>query len=58
MNNLIIKEQQSSMDLTIPEMQKIKNQGNFGPNKPPYSYISLIYNAIQQNENKMCTINE
>jgi hypothetical protein len=46
------------MNLTLAEMQKIKKQGNFGPNKPPYSYISLISMAIQQNERQMCTLSE
>ncbi|KAF7637306.1 Fork-head domain-containing protein [Meloidogyne graminicola] len=46
------------MDITINEMQKIKEQGNYGPNKPPYSYISLISMAIQQSELKMCTLSE
>uniref|UniRef100_A0A1I8BDW8 Fork-head domain-containing protein n=1 Tax=Meloidogyne hapla TaxID=6305 RepID=A0A1I8BDW8_MELHA len=48
----------NTMELTVHEMQKIKNQGNFGPNKPPYSYISLISMAIQQSDRKMCTLSE
>nr|CAD2180186.1 unnamed protein product [Meloidogyne enterolobii] len=45
-------------ELTVHEMQKIKNQGSYGPNKPPYSYISLISMAIQQSDRKMCTLSE
>ncbi|KAL3083036.1 hypothetical protein niasHS_010838 [Heterodera schachtii] len=50
--------QEGGMNLTESEMNKIRKNGNFGPNKPPYSYISLISMAIQQSERKMCTLSE
>ncbi|KAI3422219.1 Hepatocyte nuclear factor 3-beta [Globodera pallida] len=50
--------QDGAMNLTESEMNKIRKNGNFGPNKPPYSYISLISMAIQQSERKMCTLSE
>jgi len=59
MNNLfldsLLKQQET---LTKWEMNKIKSNGNFGPNKPPYSFNSLISTAINESENKMCTIDE
>jgi len=59
MNNLfldsLLKQQET---LTKWEMNKIKSNGNFGPNTPPYSLNSLISTAINESENKMCTIDE
>jgi hypothetical protein len=46
------------MHLVVMEMQKIKKLGNFGPYKPPYSYICLITMAILESEQKMCTLSE
>uniref|UniRef100_A0A915EDU6 Fork-head domain-containing protein n=1 Tax=Ditylenchus dipsaci TaxID=166011 RepID=A0A915EDU6_9BILA len=46
------------INLTESEMHKIRRNGNFGPAKPPYSYISLISMAIQQSDSKMLTLNE
>uniref|UniRef100_A0A915NYU4 Uncharacterized protein n=1 Tax=Meloidogyne floridensis TaxID=298350 RepID=A0A915NYU4_9BILA len=59
MNNLfldsLLKQQET---LTKWEMNKIKSNGNFGPNTPPYSLNSLISTAINESENKMCTVDE
>ena len=46
------------IDLTADEMEKIRNKGNYGNAKPPYSYISLISMAIQHADNKQMTLSE
>ena len=46
------------VDLTQDEMEKIRNKGNYGAAKPPYSYISLISMAIQNSETRQMTLSE